>query len=44
MLSEWVILVTSFGYLGILFGIAYLGDKRADAGNSIISNPYIYAL
>ena len=24
--------------------IAYYGDKRADAGRSIISNPYIYAL
>jgi Na+/proline symporter len=27
-----------------LFGIAYYGDKRADIGRSIISNPYIYAL
>ncbi|HEY6610394.1 MAG TPA: sensor histidine kinase, partial [Pseudomonas sp.] len=29
---------------GILFAIAYWGDKRADAGRSIIANPYIYAL
>ena len=43
MLPEWLILVTSFGYLGVLFGIAYFGDKRSDAGRSIISNPYIYA-
>ena len=44
MLQEWVILLTSFCYLGILFAIAYYGDKRADAGRSIISNPYIYTL
>jgi len=31
-------------YIGILFAIAYYGDKQADAGRSIISNPYVYAL
>ncbi len=30
--------------MGLLFAIAYYGDKRADAGRSIIANPYIYAL
>jgi Na+/proline symporter/nitrogen-specific signal transduction histidine kinase len=44
MLQGWVILVVSFAYLGVLFAIAYYGDKRADVGRSIISNPYIYAL
>jgi len=44
MLQYWVILVVSFCYLGILFAIAYYGDKRAEAGRSIISNPYIYTL
>ncbi len=44
MLQEWVILLVSLCYLGILFGIAYYADKRADAGRSIISNPYIYTL
>ncbi len=44
MLQYWVILLVSFGYLGILFGIAYYGDKRADRGRSIISNPYFYTL
>jgi Na+/proline symporter/signal transduction histidine kinase len=43
MLQGWVILLASFAYLGILFAIAYYGDKRADAGRSIIANPYIYA-
>jgi Na+/proline symporter len=44
MLLGGVILLTSFAYLGILFAIAYYGDKRADAGRSIIANPTIYAL
>src|SRR5439155_19610624 len=44
MLLAGVILITSFAYLGILFAIAYYGDKRADAGRSIIANPTIYAL
>src|SRR5881628_57369 len=44
MLQAWVILLCSFAYLGILFAIAFYGDKRADTGRSIIANPYIYAL
>src|SRR5512138_3420732 len=44
MLHSWVIIPVSLAYLGILFAIAYHGDKRADAGRSIIANPYIYAL
>jgi Na+/proline symporter/nitrogen-specific signal transduction histidine kinase len=39
-----VIVLVSFAYLGILFAIAYVGDKRAEARRSIIANPYIYAL
>ena len=38
------IVLVSFAYLGVLFAIAYIGDKRADAGRSIIANPTIYAL
>lgn len=44
MLQGWFILLLSLAYIGLLFAIAYYGDKRADAGRSIISNPYIYAL
>ncbi len=44
MLQTGIILFVSFGYVCLLFVIAYYGDKRADAGRSIISNPYIYAL
>mgnify|MGYP003341366366 CR=1 FL=1 len=39
-----IIVVASFLYVGLLFAIAYYGDKRADEGRSIIANPYIYAL
>ena len=42
MLQDWVILLVSLCYLGILFAIASYADKRADVGRSIISNPYIY--
>ena len=44
MLTAPVIVIASFVYVGLLFAIAYYGDKRADAGRSIIANPYIYAL
>lgn len=39
-----ILLIISLGYVGLLFGIAYWGDKRADAGRSLINNPYVYAL
>ncbi len=44
MLQGWVIASVSFTYLGVLFAIAYFGDKRSDAGRSIIANPTIFAL
>ena len=44
MLQGWFILLVSLAYIGLLFAIAYYGDKRADAGRSLISNPYTYAL
>ena len=44
MLNPLLILFISFAYLGVLFAIAYYGDKRADEGRSLIGNPYIYAL
>jgi len=44
MLPSWLILVAAFGYLCLLFAIAYWGDKRADAGRSVVASPYIYAL
>jgi len=44
MLAGWSIVLTAFAYLSLLFAIAYYVDKRADAGRSVISSPYIYAL
>jgi Na+/proline symporter/nitrogen-specific signal transduction histidine kinase len=44
MLQGWLIVAVSFAYLGVLFAIAYYGDKRADQGRSIIAHPTIYAL
>ena len=44
MLQGWVIVLTSFAYLGLLFAIAYFADQRADAGRSVIASPYIYSL
>jgi Na+/proline symporter/signal transduction histidine kinase len=44
MLATETILLVSLGYIGILFAVAYYGDKRADKGRSIINSPYVYAL
>jgi Na+/proline symporter/signal transduction histidine kinase len=44
MLNTPLILVVSFAYLGLLFAIAYYGDKRAEAGQSIVARPSVYAL
>ncbi|MDY6793364.1 MAG: sensor histidine kinase [Thermodesulfobacteriota bacterium] len=44
MLKAEAILFFSFGYMGLLFAIAFFGDKHAKIGRSIVSNPYIYTL
>jgi Na+/proline symporter/nitrogen-specific signal transduction histidine kinase len=44
MFDTWVVVVTSVAYLGVLFVIAYYGDRRADRGRSIISSGNVYAL
>ncbi len=44
MLPGLIILSVAMVYLGLLFGIAFYGDRRADQQRSIISNPYVYAL
>ena len=44
MLATETIVFVSLCYIGLLFAVAYYGDKRADSGRSIINNPYIYAL
>jgi Na+/proline symporter/nitrogen-specific signal transduction histidine kinase len=44
MLQGGTIFLVILLYMGILFGLAYYGDKRADQGRSIINNPVVYAL
>src|SRR5262245_29509738 len=44
MLQGWIVVATSFAYLGLLFAIAFYADKRADAGRPIIDSPYVYSL
>src|ERR1041385_3808858 len=44
MVPGWLVLGAGFGYLFLLFEIAYWGDKRADSGRSVVASPYIYAL
>jgi Na+/proline symporter/signal transduction histidine kinase len=44
MLAGWVVILASFAYLGILFAIAWVADRRADQGRSLIANPTVYAL
>ena len=41
---RWIVIGSSFLYLVVLFGIAYLGEKRAQRGRSLVNNPYIYSL
>ena len=44
MLEGWVVVLASFGYIGLLFAIAYYADRRARAGRSVIATPVIYSL
>ena len=44
MLTAETVLFVSLCYIGMLFAVAYYGDKRADIGRSIINSPYVYAL
>ena len=34
----------AFGYLLVLFGVAYWAERRKDRGRSLISNPVVYSL
>lgn len=44
MIPGWLIALVAFAYLGVLFAVAYHGDKAAAQGRSIIANPYVYSL
>lgn len=38
------VILVSFAYLALLFGVAWWADRRADEGRSVIASPYVYAL
>lgn len=44
MIQGWVILVIALAYVGVLFAVAYWGDKQARRGKSTRERPTIYAL
>lgn len=44
MFSPWLIVTAAAGYLGLLFVIAFYGDRRAEAGRRLIDNPLVYTL
>lgn len=42
MLSSFVVVLVAFLYLGLLFAIAWFGDRRAKSGRSLIRSPIVY--
>ena len=44
MLQTWVVIAASIVYLGVLFAVAFHGDRRAGTGRSLINNGWVYAL
>ena len=44
MLESWVVVLASFGYIGLLFAIAFWADRRKRQGRSVIGSPVIYSL
>jgi Na+/proline symporter len=44
MLQTWVVILASVAYLGVLFAVAFYGDRRADSGRSLVNSGTIYAL
>jgi signal transduction histidine kinase/Na+/proline symporter len=39
-----LVLAFSFGYLALLFGVAYAAERRSAGRKSLVANPYVYAL
>lgn len=44
MRTDPFILTAAFGYLALLFVVAAWGDRRAEAGHTVIGSPTVYAL
>jgi len=43
-MSPWVIVLAALAYLGLLFAVAFWGDRRSRAGRSLVANPWVYSL
>jgi Na+/proline symporter len=43
-MNIWIVITSALAYLLILFCIAYYSERKAEKGESIVSNPYVYAL
>ncbi|QIL74536.1 sensor histidine kinase [Hymenobacter sp. HDW8] len=43
-MNQLLIIGFSFGYLALLFGVAYAAERRSAERRSLVSNPYVYAL
>src|SRR5438874_9615346 len=44
MLQGWLVVLVSFGYIGLLFAIAWYADRSAGRGRSLVSHPVVYSL
>src|SRR3954465_13552820 len=44
MLQGWLVVLASFGYIGLPFAIGWSAARRAKEGRSVIANPVIYSL
>ena len=44
MIAAWVIVVIALCYVGVLFAVAYYGDKQAKRRGASRERPTIYAL
>lgn len=44
MLSTGLVAAAAFGYIFLLFAIAYYGDWQRARGKSVITNPFIYTI
>jgi Na+/proline symporter/signal transduction histidine kinase len=44
MLDSWTLFVISTGYVAVLFGIAYFGDRRARVSGPPPRKPWVYSL
>jgi len=42
--NKLLVITFSFGYLALLFGVAYAAERRSAARKSLVANPYVYAL